>query len=98
MAAPSPAIPFPVDVVVPPYPTTAVGDGQVLIEVSVGSDGTVLDAHVIDARGPFAEAAFEAARGWRFRPGQHEGHPVATLAYLIFGFRSPVVTTRTSRQ
>jgi hypothetical protein len=47
------------------------------------------------SRGPFAEAAFEAALGCRFRPGQHEGHPVATLAYLI---RSPVTTTRSSRK
>lgn len=92
VGAPSPSIPFPVDMVVPSYPVTAMGDGEVLIQVSVESDGAVTEARVIEARGPFLETALEAARGWRFRPGRYQGQPVATLAYLIFGFRSPVTT------
>jgi TonB family protein len=91
---PSRAVPFPVRVVTPLYPANALGDGQVLIEVKVATDGSVAAANVVDAEGPFGDIALEAAREWRFRPAEIEGQPVATLVYVIFAFRSPVAVRR----
>lgn len=91
---PSRAIPYPVHVVAPLYPVTALGDGQVLIELAVGTDGAVTAASVVDVEGPFGEISLEAVHGWRFRPAELAGQRVATLAYVILGFRAPVTTRR----
>lgn len=91
---PSRAIPFPVRVVTPLYPAAALGDGQVLIELKVGTDGSVTAARIILVEGPFAEISLEAVHEWRFRPAELAGQPVATLAYVILGFRAPVTTLR----
>jgi TonB family protein len=90
VASPCAEIPFPVDSVVPPYPPTALGDGLVLVELTVGTDGTVTDARGVQAPAPFGRAALDAARRWRFRPASRQDRPAAARAYLVFGFRSPV--------
>jgi outer membrane biosynthesis protein TonB len=87
-------IPFPVDRVVPPYPPTALGDGLVLAEVTVGADGQVGDVRSVEGGTPFVQAARDAARQWRFRPACRHDRPVPVRAYLAFGFRSPVTLPR----
>jgi hypothetical protein len=89
--APSTEIPYPVEIVVPPYPPAAVGDGLVLLVVAVGTEGQVSEAYVLEAQGPFAQVALSAARAWRFRPAEQDGQAVPAVAYLVFGFRSPIV-------
>jgi protein TonB len=90
VAEPCAAIPFPAESVVPPFPPTALGDGIVLVEVTVGTDGKVVDSRGVQAPAPFARAALDAARQWRFRPACRNDRPVPAAAYLVFGFRSPV--------
>ncbi|MGE0455349.1 MAG: energy transducer TonB [Vicinamibacteria bacterium] len=84
------AAPVPRSVAVPPYPPNAMGDAQVLVEIEVGEDGGVVSTRVVGASSGFDGAALEAARGWRFTPALQAGRPVASRAYVVFGFRAPV--------
>jgi TonB family protein len=90
VASPSEEIPFPTAVIVAPYPATALGDDEVLVEVRVEPGGNAANARVVRSAPPFDDAALTAARQWMFRPARLHGQPVATLAYILFGFRQPI--------
>jgi TonB family protein len=91
VASPSEAVPFPILEARPKYPPNGFGDGVVLVEVLVGIDGKVEQAGLVGSGAGFENAALEAARGWVFSPARYRGQPVPAYAYLIFGFRAPVV-------
>ena len=76
----------------PAFPRRALFGGLVLAEVRVDPLGAVSDATVLRSAPPFDEPALDAARRWRFRPARLHGRPVATIAYLVFGFRQPVLS------
>lgn len=86
----SPGVPVPIQWERPPYPPNARGNGVVILEVSVGPDGSVGRIRTIGGTPPFTTAAVDAALRWTFRPAVSGGAPVATTAYLVFGFREPV--------
>lgn len=90
----SEAIPLPTVVGVPAYPAVALGEGVVVVEVTVDSEGGVRSARVVLSAAGFDSAAMDAARRWRFRPASRAGERVPAVAFLVFGFRSPV-TPRT---
>ena len=85
-APPSTTVPYPTTIVPPAYPPNAVGDGVVIVEMEVGTDGAVSRASVVRSSPPFDGPATEAALRWRFQPATTG----PTLAYAIFGFRQPV--------
>jgi TonB family protein len=58
------------------YPTGAKGSARVLLELVIERDGSVRSAHVVFGLEPFASAALEAARSFRFEPAQRNGQPV----------------------
>jgi TonB family protein len=89
-ASASEETPFPVTTTTPPYPPLARDAGVVLVEVRVDTGGRVADARVIRSAPPFDEPALDAARQWTFRPARLHGASVATLAYVVFGFRPPI--------
>ena len=93
-AAPSDEIPFPIATQTPPYPPTAIGEGVVLVEVLVGVDGRVQQRRLATGAGGFDQAALDAASRWSFRPARLNGRAVEAYAYLVFGFRQPVVGPR----
>src|SRR5579864_2699712 len=72
------------------YPLRAVGDGTVLVEVSIDAGGMTTDAHVIAPAPGFDAAAVAAARSWLFVGARRGGSGVPARAYLIFNFRAPV--------
>jgi TonB family protein len=90
-AAPSNEIPYPIAMQTPPYPPAAIGEGVVLVEVLVGVDGRVLQQRLATGAGGFDQAALDAASRWSFRPARLNGRAVEAYAYLVFGFRQPVV-------
>ncbi len=49
--------------------------GAVEVRYDVAADGRVMNARILSAtpEGIFEEAALEAVRGWRFRPGRRKG-------------------------
>lgn len=87
-------IPFPAEIVEPPYPAMALGDGVVLLEVNVGREGQVIDWQVLATTEPFTQVALAAARGWRFEPACRRGRTVPAVCYLAFGFRAPITPPR----
>lgn len=92
IAQASERIPYPLFTPPPPYPPTALGNGIVLVEVLVGSKGDVRAATVVGKSGTaFDVSAIRSATRWRFRPARRDRAPVPVYAYLVFGFRQPVV-------
>jgi TonB family protein len=73
------------------YPPRALGDGTVLVEVTIDNTGLLTDAQVKVSSPGFDAAAIAAARSWSFRPARRRGNAVAGHAYLLFAFRQPVV-------
>jgi periplasmic protein TonB len=64
--------------------------GDVYLEIVVSENGIVTDARVtksLDKAYGLDQAAIEAAKKWRFRPGTKNGVPVATKVELILSFR-----------
>lgn len=90
VAAASDDTPVPVSAIPPRYPANALGDGLVLVEMQVDPAGNVTNARVLQSVPPFDGPALDAARQWKFRAARVSGRPVATLAYVLFGFRQPV--------
>ena len=72
------------------YPPRALGDGTVLVEVTVDDAGVVTDARIAVSSPAFDEAAIGAARAWSFRPARRDGRAITTRVYLIFAFQQPV--------
>jgi TonB family protein len=72
------------------YPLRALGDGTVLVEVSIDRAGLTTDARVIVSAPGFDAAAVAAARSWLFVGARRGGSGVPARAYLIFNFRAPV--------
>jgi TonB family protein len=90
LSADSAAVPIPTRWERPPFPPRAVGDGIVILEASVGTDGSVEDMAVVLGSPAFDSAARDTARRWVFRPAVREGQPVESVAYLVFVFRQPL--------
>lgn len=84
---------FPLSTVTPPYPPMAIADGVVMVQVTVGVTGKVVDAAILRSTPGFDEAALTAAREWFFRPARIHGMYEETFAYLVFAFRRPVTVT-----
>ena len=79
--------------ILPDYPRLArvAGvTGIVLLEAMVRTDGSVDDVKVLqtpDGHLGFAEAATEAVRQWRYRPGMQNGRPVAVRFTVVLDFK-----------
>ena len=88
--ATSPQVPAPTTTVPPPYPPTAIGDGVVLVEARIDTEGRPADVRVVGPPSGFDSAVVETARAWRFRPATRDGRPVPAPVYFIVGFRMPI--------
>jgi TonB family protein len=74
---------------VPSLPVMAVGGGQVMLEVTVGSDGRVTDVKPLRTTPPFTEMLTESVRTWRFRPAEDAQPPDRAAGNRSSG-RTPV--------
>ena len=82
----------PLSTVPPLYPPRSLFDGTVLVQVTVGVDGRVVNATILRSAAGFDESALTAARQWTFRPARIHGRPEETFAYIVFAFRQPVTS------
>jgi TonB family protein len=73
------------------YPPLAVGDGNVIVEVTIDGAGLLTDPQVKVSSPAFDAAAVAAARTFSFRAARRHGNAVTTHAYLVFAFRQPVI-------
>lgn len=72
------------------YPPEAGAEvGDVVVMVTVGVDGTVLDGAVQSGPEVFHAAALEAARSLRFTPATRDGRPVEVRLPASFHFAPP---------
>lgn len=86
-------LPIPEAKVEPEYPAVARAlraRGSVVVEVTVGVDGAVKSARVLECSRPgvgFEEAALAAVRRWAFRPGRLGDEPVEASTVVRVEFR-----------
>jgi TonB family protein len=92
--AASDEIPYPTYAAPAAYPPRAMGDGAVLVDVTVDADGTLTDTTIKSSSPAFDLAAMAAARTWSFRPARQGGRPVTAHACILFVFRQPVLGMR----
>ena len=84
------AIPFPAEIVVPPYPPNRTGSAIVLVRAEVDERGTVTGATTLTPETGFDDAAESTARGWTFRPAMEGRKPVRSSVYFVMAFRQPI--------
>jgi TonB family protein len=60
----------------------------VILEAIIDRDGSVRDVRVLKPLpNGLDQAAMDAVRQWRFKPGTHNGEPVAVFYNLTVNFR-----------
>src|SRR5204862_2307472 len=77
-----------VDPVYPEVARKARISGIVIVECTIDKNGYVIDVHVLKPL-PFGldQAAVEAVKKWKFRPGTLNGQPVDVLYNLTVNFK-----------
>ena len=79
-----------VEMVNPVYPPLALKqrrEGQVVVEVTVGMDGTVAKTRVIKGSSLFNDAAVAAVKQYKFVPAQRAGQPVEGMRQVTITFK-----------
>ncbi len=74
----------------PVYPKNALRDGregEVVIELRVQVDGTVAGTKVVRGEEPFASAALEAVKTWRYEPARVSGSPIEVARRVRLPFK-----------
>ena len=93
---PSMDVAYPVITEMPNYPSIAREGGVVLFEVALNEAGGIIDARVVSGVEGFDGASREALARWRFRGAAYRARPVPSKAYVLFGFRPPIVSPPSS--
>jgi protein TonB len=73
----------------PVYPRLAISakvQGQVFIEATIATDGTVKNARVLNGNSLLHPAALEAVKQWRYTPTLLNGQPVEVLMTVYVNF------------
>ena len=73
----------------PVYPLPAMAArsaGSVLIEATIGTDGKVHDARVVQSAAAFDQAALDAVRQWEYEPSRVNGVAVAVTMIIVVTF------------
>jgi len=74
----------------PMYPAEARAagiEGVVIVEVRIGTDGSVEDAHVIKSIPALDEAALDAVKQWKFTPTLMNGVPTSVMMTTTINFK-----------
>lgn len=82
--------PYPVATPAPAFPPQAAFGGVVMLEVSLDEAGISRGVRTVRSNPAFDSAARDALAQWNFRGALLKGRPVASTAYVIFGFMPPV--------
>ena len=72
--------------VYPPIAREAGVSGVVIIEVRIGADGTVEEAHVLKSIPLLDQAALDAVKQWEFVPTLLNGAPVPIMMTVTINF------------
>jgi len=75
---------------IPQYPQQARADGKtgaVVLEIVVLADGTVGNVKIVRGEEPFASAAVETVKTWRYEPARYKGLPISVYRTFQVTFR-----------
>jgi protein TonB len=73
----------------PVYPVMAMSarvGGNVLVEATIGVDGKVHNARVLQSIAVLDQAALDAVRQWEFEPSRVDGEPVSVMMVIVVTF------------
>ncbi len=73
----------------PLYPEGETANAVVVLEIIVEANGSVSSARAVSGDEPFAAAALDAARRYRFEPARRAGHPVRARIRMAVAFSAP---------
>jgi TonB family protein len=84
---------YPAGLVTPAYPPNALTATAetLLFEILLDETGGITEVRPIASNPAFESAARDALMQMRFRPGLARGRSAPSTAYVLFGFRPPVV-------
>jgi TonB family protein len=71
------------------FPVNSVSQGSAVLEVSIGSSGSVTKVHAVSGAKPFKTQALAAVKNWKFSPATFQGNPVSSEIVIAFVFPSP---------
>ncbi len=71
------------------YPAGAQGEASVALELTLSAEGAVTKADAIEGDEPFASAAVEAAKSWKFQPATRDGKALAAKIRFLVRFVPP---------
>jgi periplasmic protein TonB len=75
---------------IPQYPQQARAEGKtgaVVLEIVILADGTVGNVKVVRGEEPFASAAVETVKTWRYEPARYKGLPISVYRTFQVTFR-----------
>lgn len=75
------------------YPANTVVSGTVVLDVKVGSDGSIAAVKLRHGPSVLSVPATTAVKNWTFVPATYEGNPVESHEIVVFVFVSPQVGT-----
>jgi len=76
------------------YPPNTVAYGTVVLDVKVGSDGSVRDVTVNLGKDSINTPSINAAKTWQFTPATFQGKTLAANTVVVFVFAPPQANTR----
>ncbi len=93
LSRPAAASVFPTRVVEPAYPPNSLGEGSVVLRLSINEAGSVTKTEVVQGLGNLTEACVAAAKNWKFsfRRGTQGAAPASSDAFAVFVIRRPVL-------
>jgi periplasmic protein TonB len=76
--------------VIPPYPQEARANGRtgvVVLEIVILADGSVDHVRVVRGDEPFASAAVDAVKTWKYEPARFKGQPISVYKTFSVTFK-----------
>jgi protein TonB len=77
-------------VVDPGYPASSIAEASVVLQLTIGTLGTVEEVRVIEPVPLLEQIALKAVRQWKFRPALRDSRAVRGHAIAVISFRRPV--------
>ena len=84
--------PQPTLMIDPGYPTDAIGEGCVILQLQIDSSGKVQKTDVIQNIPSLTPAATRAVSQWKFLPARQDGKAVPGTAIAVISFLRPVLS------
>jgi outer membrane biosynthesis protein TonB len=94
--APSGDVAYPIATAAPAFPVLApsfnLSGSALLFEVGLSETGQITAMRAVVSDPGFESSARAALVKWRFRPASYRGRTISSTAYVLFGFRPPIVS------